>query len=276
MRFLCGKFYNTAKLFLLAVQFMVIIFLSGKLIAAEQFRIDNEIVVDKIVVCSKTYFLEKNFLGMIEDNGEITYYDAAKDSFTLLAPLLRIQTQLSASETRREVDFALNKIRSSKTRMGERYEFIANPVFKTDLDKNSGQIALQSNWVDYKLTTEIFADNKIAKQYFDFCNLTCYLNYRVTNSYGQLFRLEVNRILRNENRFPQNITTTFYPNGKTTSKAERTFYSSHKLIKRLTDEDKNKINSVQNSMNTFKTVKFDEYQKTINLQITNNPAKTQN
>jgi hypothetical protein len=257
------------KLFLF-LQVVVVFFLSGKLVVAEQFRVDNEISVGKVVVRSKTYFLEDDFIGIIEDNGEITYYNSAQDSFTLLAPTLRLQTRLSASETRREVDAALNSIRTAKTQQDERYEFVANPVFKTDLDNKSGQIALQSNWVDYRLTTEVFSDSNSAKKYFEFCNLMCYLNYRVTNSYGQLFRLSVNRILRNENRFPKNITTTFYPYGKTANKSEETFNSSHKLIKRLTDEDKNKINTVRNLMNTFKTVKFAEYQQAIDKQIQKN------
>jgi hypothetical protein len=270
------KLWNAAKVFLFAVQIAAVIFLSAKLIAAEQFRIDNEITADKIVVQSKTYFLENDFLGIIEDNGEITYYNAAQDSFTLLAPLLRIQTRVSASETKRAVDADLNSIRTTKNETDERYKFIANPVFKTELDNKSGQIALQSNWVDYKLTTEIFADDNIAKKYFDSCNLTCYLNYRITTAYGQLLRLEVNRILRNENRFPKNISVTFYyPKGKKDGKTGQTLNSSHKIIKRLTDEDKNKINNVLNSMNTFRTVKFDEYQKTINKQIILKPTNTQ-
>jgi hypothetical protein len=255
--------------FLIAVQIIVFIFLSDILVVAEQFRMDNEITSGKFVVRSKTYFLDDDFLGVIEDNGEMTYYNAARDTFTLLAPSLRIQTQLSASETRRVIDATLDGLRFSKTEIEPRYEFVANPVFKTALDNKSGQLALQSNWVDYKMTTEIFTDNNIAKRYFDFCNITCYLNYRVTNSHRQLYRLEVNRVLRKENRFPQNITAIFYPNGKT-GKTEETISSSHKLIRRLTDEDKNKINMVQNSINKFKTVKFNDYQELIINQISPN------
>jgi hypothetical protein len=245
----------------------MVLFLSEVLVAAEQFRIDNEITAGKLVARSKTYFLDDDFLSVIDDNGEITYYNAERDTFTLINPSLRIQTQLSAYETKREIDAILEKIRIARLRVMQpstHSDFAAKPDFKIETDKKSGQIALQSNWVDYKLTTEIFNDNNIAKRYFDFCNLTCYLNFRITRWYGQLYRLEVNRILRNQNRFPQNITVTFYPDGKKSSKAEETFSSSHKLIRRLTDEDKNKINSIRNTMNTFKTVTPEEYQQTIN------------
>jgi hypothetical protein len=251
---------------------IAIIFSINSLIGAEEFRIDNKITSGNIVVQSKTYLLENDFISLIENNGEITYYNSSRDSFTLLAPSLRIQTNLSMSETKRELDSVLQSIREVKTKTASsRHElilFLANPVFKTELDNKSGQLAIQSNWVDYKLSTDVFTNNNIAKQYFDFCNLTCYLNYRTTNNYRQLFRLEVNRILRNENRFPTNISATFYPSGKNYHKEE--LISSHKLIKRLTDEDKTTINSIRNSMNTFKTVTFNEYQQAIIEQIKKN------
>ncbi|MDR1290330.1 MAG: hypothetical protein LBK06_03925 [Planctomycetaceae bacterium] len=261
---------------------VVVIFLSDVLLAAEQFRIDNEITAGKLVARSKTYFLDDDFLSVIDDNGEITYYNAERDTFTLINPSLRIQTQLSAYETRREIELTLDKTLKEEKKKEKKEKdgykgshhqlplvlFIANPVFKIEQDPKSGQIALQSDWVEYKLTTEIFNDNNIAKRYFDFCNLTCYLNCRINNSYRQLYRLEVNRILRNKNRFPQNISVTFYPLGKSSSKfVGETLNSSHKLIRRLTEEDKNKINSARNSMNTFKAVTFDKYQKTINEEI---------
>ncbi|MDR2169586.1 MAG: hypothetical protein LBP59_05545 [Planctomycetaceae bacterium] len=259
-----------SRIFLYLIQIIAIIIFAEVLIFADDFRIDNEITAGKIVVRSKTYFVNDDFFGLIEGNGEMTYYNAERDSFTLIAPLLRIQTQLSAAETRREVDAVLNQIRTSKKRMDPLQEFIANPVFKTEVAHKTGQIALQSMWVDYKITTEFFNDPNVAKKYFDFCNLTCYLNCRTTNSYRQLFRLEVNRILRNENCFPKNIAATFYPNGKLTNNNGDTINSSHKIIKRLADEDKNQINNIKNLMNTFKTVKFKDYQKNITKQINGN------
>jgi hypothetical protein len=240
---------------------------------ADDFGIDNEINIGKITVQSKTYFLENDFLGLIENNGEITYYNASIGSFTLLAPSLRIQTQLSVYETKREVDVFLNRAYSSKVQRDPLYEFIAKPNFKIERNNNSNQIALQSHWADYKITTETFSDQLIAKRYFDFCNNTCYLNYRITGSYGQVLRLEVNRILQVDNKFPKKIVATFYPSGKTAGKNEETVTSSHKLIIRLTDSDKTKINNVRNSMNIFKTVKFNEYQKAITEQITNSQQK---
>ncbi|MDR1923782.1 MAG: hypothetical protein LBQ66_05355 [Planctomycetaceae bacterium] len=230
---------------------------------SEQFRIDNELVAGKYSVKSVMYFLDKDFLGQIGGNGEMTHYSASRDSFTLLMPSLRIQTRLSATETRNEVESLVKSVTVTKEPIDPRLMFVVKPVFKIDADNNSGQMSLQSAWVDYKLTTENLSDANISKKYFDFCDLSCYLNCRVASSYRPLFRLEVNRILRKENLFPKTISTTFYPNGKIINAQEENITSKHKIIKRLTNEDKTKINQILSAMDTFKTVTFEEYQKAI-------------
>lgn len=231
------------------------------LFAAENFRVDNEVRVEggNETVKSTTYFLGGDFLGLIGENGEMTFFDSKKETFTLLDPKLRIRTHLAATKTKDEIDL---KRRQNTTHSSPFVAFVAKPTFQTESDEPSGTLSLQSPWFDYKLVTEAFGDDDTATRYAEFCDWSCYLNFRISRGHPtQLVRLEVNRILREGKRFPKSVSMTFFPEGKRLLAKEEKAHSTHRLIRRLDESDKTRIDQAMELLRTLPVVPFDEYQK---------------
>ena len=227
--------------------------------AAETFRVENDLRWGNAApVRSTTLFDGTVFYNLIGANGEITVFDPQKDTFTLLDPELRLQTHLAVSETKRFIDAQRIQLESHKN---EFVAFAAKPVFIMEFDEVGGQMALQSSWVDYTLTTKAFPDAATAKAYLDFCDWTCYLNQRITPGLTMpLIRLEVNRILREKSRFPTNIKVSIFPTGKKFLGKEENIQATHELSRRLSEADRQRIARTHELMRTFTVVPFAVYQ----------------
>ena len=228
------------------------------LTAAAELRIDNDVQGVK----STTFLLEGKFYSMIGENGEIVEFDAEKKTFTLIDPALRIQTQIDAEETRRRVEQLRLQILNDPNRREDSFRYFAfKPTFASEFDAASGKLALQSHWIDYELRTIPFND-PVARMYYDFCDWVCYLNFRLNpGSVQMLIRLEVNRILREGQRFAVNVSEFRYPRGKQGLTRPDRNSSSHDIVRRLGDADRKQIEQTQEFKRTFPQVPFDEYQR---------------
>ena len=228
------------------------------LTAAAEFRIDNNVQGVK----STAFLLEGRFYSIIGDNGEIVEFDLEKRTFTLIDPALRIQTQIDAEETRRRVEQLRQQILNDPNTRTDSFRYFAfKPTFVSEFDAVSGKLALQSNWIDYEIKTIPFTD-PLAGMYYDFCDWVCYLNFRLNPRSSQmLVRLEVNRFLREGQRFAANVTETIYPSGKQRFVRPDRVSSSHDIVRRLGDTDRKRIEQAQEFKRTFPQVSFDEYQR---------------
>jgi hypothetical protein len=240
----------------------MLFFCTSSLFAAE-LRIDNEVQNDLQSVKSSAYLLSGNFYSMIGENGEITFFDVQRQTFTLLDPALRIQTQIDAAETKKKVE-ALRQEILDKPHPEKFLNFAVKPVFTTEFDTASGTLALQSRWIDYELKTIPLPDAESAKLYFDFCDWTCYLNLRINpRSTTMLVRLEVNRILEAQKRFAAGVTVSLFSDGKSVLASPTTIRSSHQLVNRLGDADRKRLNQADEFRRTFQMVPFEEYQRKV-------------
>jgi len=228
------------------------------LTAMAEFRIDNNVQG----VNSTVFLLDGRFYSMIGDNGEIVEFDATTRTFTLIDPALRIQTQINAEETRRGVEQLRQRILNDpSTRRDSFRHFAFNPTFTSEFDAVSGKLALQSHWIDYEIRTIPFSDPSAGK-YYDFVDWVCYLNFRLNpGSTQMLIRLEVNRLLREGERFPVSVSESIYPRGKQPLARPSRASSSHDLVRRLGDADRRRIEQAQEFKRTFPQVPFDEYQR---------------
>jgi hypothetical protein len=75
-----------------------------------------------------------------------------------------------------------------------------------------------------------------------------------------LVRLEVNRILREKNRFASRIAVSVFPKGKVPIAKPDKAQSSHKIILRLDHTDTKRIDQAKEFRRTFTMISFDEYQ----------------
>jgi len=227
-------------------------------VVATEFRIDNNVQGIK----STALLLHGKFYSMTGDNGEIVEFDAETKMFTLINPALRLQTQLDAEEIRKKVE-QLRELRlSSPNAKTDSFGYFAfTPKFETEFDPASGMLALQSHWIDYEIKTIPFAD-PAAVMYHDFCDWVCYLNLRLNPRSSQMLtRLEVNRLLREKQRFAVNVSVSIYANGKQGLAKPSQVSSSHDLVRRLSDADRKRIEQAQEFKRTFPKATIDEYQK---------------
>jgi len=223
-----------------------------------EYRIDSNVQGTK----STAFLLVGKFYSMIGDNGEIVEFDAEKKMFTLIDPALRIQSQIDAEETRRRVEQLRQQILNDSNSPSDSFRyFIFKPTFSSEFDAASGKWALQSHWIDYEIQTVPFTD-PTAGMYYDFCNWMCYLNFRLNPGSSQmLVRLEVNRFLRERQRFAVNVSEALYPRGKQAFVRPSRASSSHDLARRLGDVDRRRIEQAQEFKRTFPQVPFEEYQR---------------
>jgi hypothetical protein len=234
---------------------------------AVEYRIDNEIGTVK----STVYLLENQFVSMIDTNGEIAVFDAAEKTFTLLNPPLRLQTVLDAVEMKNKTNALCNRIlESDNPKTNSFLYFAVKPKFEVKHDEAAGLLTLQSNWIDYTLKTIPLPDETGA-MYYDFCDWMCYLNMRL-NPYStmMLTRLAVNNVLRQEHRFAVHVSASLYPKGKTAFSQGDVTESSHQLSRRLSDDDKKRLQLVDEYRKTFPSVPLEEYRKTL---LQKNPEK---
>lgn len=221
-------------------------------------RIDSNVQGVKSII----FLLEGKFYSMIDDNGEIVEFDAEKKTFSLIDPALRIQTQIDAVEIKKRVEQLRQQILSDPKIQTDAFRYFAfKPTFVSEFDAASGRLALQSNWIDYEIKTVPFAD-PAAGRYYDLCDWICYLNFRLNPRATQmLIRLEVNRFLREKQRFAVNVSESLYPRGKQRFARPEQVSSSHELVRRLGDTDRRRIEQAQEFQRTFLYVPFDEYQR---------------
>lgn len=236
-------------------------------LSAAEFCIENEVSIGEgnAAVKSTSFLFNGGFTGIIGGNGEITLFDAKTQVFTLLDPVLRIQTQVDGAETKKSVEQRREQIltRTDVDKNSFLY-FAAKPKFLTEeYDAVSGGLALQSPWLAYDLKTAPLPDAQTAKQYFDFCDWNCYLNLRLNpQSASMLVRREVDRILQEKNRFAAGVTMTIFQ-GRGLIKKPEYARSTHTLVMRLDDTAKKRIGQVWEYKRTFPQVPFAEYQQKV-------------
>ena len=227
-------------------------------VSATEFRIDNDVRGVK----STVFLLADKFYSMIGDNGEVVEFDAETKTFTLMDPALRIQTQVDAEETRKKIGQLREFILNDPNAKTDSFRYFAfKPKLDVEFDAASGMLALQSNWIDYEIKTIPFTD-PAATMYHDFCDWICYLNLRLNPRSSQmLIRLEVNRILREKQRFAVSVSESIYAEGKQGIKKPEQASSSHEIVRRLSDADRKRIAQTQEFKRTFRQVSVEEYQR---------------
>ena len=236
--------------------------------AAENFRVENELTVQQTgeKVKTTTLFTGGLVYDMIGDNGETTIFDKASDTFTLLEPTLRIQTQVIASVLKEAVLKRREAMRSES--QPPFFAFAAFPRFEETCEEESGLVRFQSPWMDYRIDTIPFPDDAFRERYYDFCDWYCFLNLRVNPDSTTLFaRMEVNRFLKEQKRFPQKIQVAVSPKGNFGIAGiianPDVYIGTHKLGIRFIPSDEQRLRRVDEQRKTFRTVSFEKYLREI-------------
>ena len=232
------------------------------------FRVENELAVQQTgeKVKTTTLFVDGLVYDQIGEQGETTIFDKTADTFTLLEPVLRIQTQMSASELKEAVLQRRNRMRQETP--PSFFEFALFPKFEEIYEAESGFARFQSPWIVYKVDTIPLHDDALLERYYDFCDWYCFLNLRVNPDSMTLFaRMEVNRFLRERKRFPQKIQVDIHKKGNFgiagIVENPDVYIGTHKLGARLIPGDQQRLQRIDAQRETFRTVSFEEYRREI-------------
>ncbi|GHT46575.1 hypothetical protein FACS189454_07940 [Planctomycetales bacterium] len=246
---------------IIVVLFLTAFFAVAMRCQAEEYIIHNDVRGVK----STVYLLDKQFISIISNNGEIMVFDAEHQTFTLLDPTLRLQTQIDATETKSKTKAMQQWVLNNPNHKENSFAaFAVKAEFNEKNDESAGLLTLQSHWIDYEFKTVPFPEQseQAAAMYYDFCDWMCYLNLRLNPcSSMMLTRLTANQHLRSKRKFASHVSAALYAKGKTTLAQPDLVESSHQFSRRLSDADRQQIKQVFEYKTTLPAVPFEEYQK---------------
>ncbi|MDO5552337.1 MAG: hypothetical protein Q4G68_01120 [Planctomycetia bacterium] len=210
---------------------------------------------------TSTVFADGLVFDFIGDYGEIIIYRPEQQIFTLLDPLHRLQTELSCSE----IDSFLANIRDRLLAKKDKFQaFVLNPSFDISASEDESELILQSKWLEYTLKTKLFEEEQLSQAYFLFSNAYCKLNiYLNPGSTTPFARMEVNRILEERSRFPDEFHLTIWPKGKWFLGRTIKIESRHTLVRRLSERDEGRLVRALHFSRQFPKVSFTDYQKSL-------------
>lgn len=224
-----------------------------------QFRVDNVVRLSQNEreqdFKSSTVFYDDLVFDFVGDNGEIVVYSFTEKKFALLDPLRRLRTELELDEIER----FLERIRPILREKNDKFvNFMLKPDFEVSQKEN--EFFFQSKFIDYHIATRVIDDPKVAEAYFLFTNALGKLNvYMNPGAVTPFARLEANKQLQDDARFPEKIVTDVYPKGKTIFTKTVHITNEATLVWRLSERDKNRVNRTLHFFAQFPTVNFQTY-----------------
>ena len=224
-----------------------------------QFRVDNTVRLSqnerKASFKSSTVFYDDVVFDFVGDNGEIVVYSFVERKFELIDPIRRVRAELELDEIER----FLSRVKPILREKDDKFvNFMLEPKFETS--QKEDELFFQSKFIDYHITTESFENDAVAEAYFQFANALGKLNvYMNPGSVTPLARLEANKKLSEDSRFPNKIVTDVYPNGKTIFTKTIHIVNESTLARRLSERDRNRVNRTIHFFTQFPLVSFQTY-----------------
>ena len=223
-----------------------------------RFRIDNRLVAGDSVIKSVTIFTDGMVYDCIGDYGQVTIYDKAAGTLTLLDPSCRLKTIVTSESLAEDFERRREAFRES----GSPFQnYLAEPYFEENAyEGESGLMFFRSPWVEYRFETVSLNDPVVSEAYYDYCRQFTLLNIRTSGSPTPILRHELNPILEHNRRFPGKVSMTLYPRGKViisgvVVRAE----STHTFVRRLQTPDKARVEQANRYRERFREVSLDVY-----------------
>ena len=225
-----------------------------------QFRIDNTVSFIRnereTKYESSTVFYGDLVFDFIGDNGEIVVYSLRSQKFVLIDPIRRMRTAIEEQELER---FAARIKEIIKEEKKDSFSlFLIDPSFEISCKEN--EYFFQSRWIDYRVTTQLFDNEKIADAYFRFVEAMAKLNvYMNPGVLTPLARIEANKTFMESALFPEKIVMEIYPKGKNIFAKTFVVENTAALARRISERDRNRINRAVHFYEQFPFVSFSEY-----------------
>ena len=227
-----------------------------------RFRIDNRLVTGNSVVKSVTIFSNGLVYDCIGDHGQITIYDQAAGTLTLLDPSCRLKTVVTSESLAEDFERRREAFRISNNPF---LNYLAEPYFEDNAyEGESGLMYFRSPWVEYRFETVSLNDPAVSEAYYNYCRQFTLLNIRTSGYQTPMLRKELNPILEQNRRFPGKVNLTLYPRGKVVISG-RVIHaeSTHSFVRRLQSPDEAKVEQAKRYRELFTEVSLDDYLRAV-------------
>ena len=223
-----------------------------------RFRIDNRLLTGDRIVKSVTIFSDGMVYDCIGDYGQITIYDKAAGTLTLLDPSCRLKTVVTSQSLAEDFERRKETFRKSDNPF---QNYLAEPYFEENAyEGESGLMYFRSPWVEYRFETVSLNDPVVSEAYYDYCRQFTLLNIRTGSSPTPILRKELNPILEQNRRFAGKVHLTLYPRGKVIiSGVVIHAESTHSFVRRLQSPDEGKMEQANRYRALFQEVSLDDY-----------------
>lgn len=232
--------------------------------AADDFHIENKLYYNwkrgkRITpVETTTLFASGRVYDFMTAPDETIVLDPTHDLILLLDPNRQIMTQISTGDVSTEI----GKLReAAQNHAHEAVRESAAAVFAESVDPETGVLKLTNRWMRYEVETMAPSQPQVARQYTEAADWLAQLNAILNKPSLPFPRLTLNRVLRQRQELPVNITQTITSEEKSAlgRRKEIVNRSEHTIVMALATEDLERIEKAGRQMHTFEKVDFNRY-----------------
>lgn len=224
---------------------------------AAEFAIESEVFTgndSKPLATNLTIFSDGLIYDFSINDERVTILDAEAKRFLLADSRQQTQASITMDELIRFVAAQTQKARQSPI---ELIRFAATPKFETTFNESTGQLSLSSDYWDYRVETTPITDAELGSQYNEFAQWFAQLN-AVFRPIPPAVRMELNHELRQRHRLPERVVVHIKKNGRTSVRQE----SRHRLIKDLTQRERQMLKNWNDRKASYLRVPFHEFRLT--------------
>jgi len=226
--------------------------------AAEDFRIETKIfVADQEAPASEnlTLFSGGTVYDFLADPQEIAIYKpSAQDEsgrIVLLDPARQVRAELTTAEI---LEFSEKLKRWASMQEDALVKFASDPHFEQEFDARTGELAMTSAVLSYRLITEEAESDEAARQYREFSDWYARLGPMVHAGPAPPFpRLLVNQTLYKLRRLPREVHLSI------PQRRPSDLRSRHRIQWRLSKADGDRIEQANEDLVNFRRVDLEEY-----------------
>jgi len=229
--------------------------------ASVDFRVESEVFFGsgkKADSRTTTIFRDGLVYDYLEEPPEVIVFDKQGYRFVLLDTARRVRTELTTAEV---LAFTQQLQQEAATHPRPSIKFLAAPRFDEQFDKASGELTLSSPWMTYRLLLVDAGSPAISQQYRESCDWYARVNTLLKRgSKPPVARLAVNAALAKREAIAREVYLTLTSEEGFPTKRS-TIRSTHRLIRRLSEADRDRVVQTRQFMEIFKPVSFQEYRQ---------------
>lgn len=203
-----------------------------------------------------TLFHQGQVYDFLETPAEITIYDPAAGTFTLLDPSRQQQTSVSIQQVQ---EFIATLRGAAESHDDAFLTFLGKPEFREETTQSGDALTLTSPFMTYRVELLQAKNSEVAQQYADFSDAYAQLN-TMTNpaSLPPFARMRVNAALERRQALPSNVQLLINTR-KGPGQRKISYRSEHDVAWRLSSADEQRIAETEAQRQGYREVELAVY-----------------